>query len=273
MGVPRLVVGVARLAWWRISRPESVTVVAAHRHLSITLRYPDQLMPTLAVFGDLLEPELGLLAESLPPGTIAVDVGASVGTWAMVAARAGATVLAYEPDPLNIEVLQHNLLVNGLDKRVRVLNSAVGRRAGSGTLQRSARSYLNRVEECGTAGSGQAVTMTTVTEVLDDNGVDHVSVLKVNTAGRESDVLEGALSAFRQRRVGLALFLDGIAVRSAVAAAMAEGHLDDYRLAAYDGQCRALRYFDDVTAYAACRLSPMNRYLILARRDTGGAGA
>ncbi len=76
-------------------------------------------MPALVVFRDLLEPELGLLATMLGPGKVAIDVGASIGTWAMSAARTCAMVHACEPDPVNREMLESNIQANGLGSLVR----------------------------------------------------------------------------------------------------------------------------------------------------------
>src|SRR3954469_1736722 len=130
VGPGRAAMGAARLVWLKVRRPQSATVLARSHDLRVTFRYPSQLIPTLVVFGDLLEPELALLPTELGVGAVAIDVGASIGTWTMVAAKTGATVHACEPDQENLDVLRRNLAANGVGANVVVHVVAAGRHSG-----------------------------------------------------------------------------------------------------------------------------------------------
>lgn len=269
VGTGRVLRGVTRLLWLRVRNPTSTTTHSRRHDLHVTLRYPSQVIPTLLVFDDLLEPELDLLPAHLGPGAVAVDVGASVGTWSMVAARTGATVLACEPDDENLTVLRENLLANRLDDRVVVRPLAVGRRSGTGSLLRRTRRYLNSLEETCDTSDGDRVTVLTLPELLDREDVEVVDVLKVNTAGHEAEVLEGAAPAFRDGRVRLAMLLDGLAVRAAIQEGLLDGSLSRYDVAAYDDETRELVRFADVDALASRHCGPMSHYVILLRRSDG----
>lgn len=61
-------------------------------------------------------------------GDCVLDVGANIGSFARTAAAAGASVIAFEPDPENFALLQINA------PGVLAFNAAVGKEAGSLTL-------------------------------------------------------------------------------------------------------------------------------------------
>ncbi len=61
------------------------------------------------------------------PGTVVIDVGANIGNHTVFFAGVmGAPVVAVEPDPANLALLQRNLAVNGLAGRVQVHACALG---------------------------------------------------------------------------------------------------------------------------------------------------
>jgi FkbM family methyltransferase len=251
-----------RLSALAVRRPHHARVRTARDGLDISFCYPSQLIPTLVVFRELLEPELSLLAPALGPGTVAVDVGASIGTWAMSAARTGATVHACEPDAVNLEMLEANVRANDLADRVVTHAVALGERDGPGSLVGAGRRYLNRISE--TSGEpGRDCLVRTLTQFVDDLDQDQVDVLKVNTAGGELPVMRGALGLFRAQRVRVAMVLDGLEVRPL---------LDDlralsYDMGVYDGDLGSFVRVSHSRELTEARPSPMNRYALLCRQD------
>jgi FkbM family methyltransferase len=261
-GITRTIAGLARLGALAIRRPDYGQIRTSRDQLSISFRYPSQLIPTLVVFGDLLEPELGFLPAILGPGAVAVDVGASIGTWALSAARTGATVHACEPDPVNLEALEANIRANRLPGRVRTYDMALGAQPGTGSMVAAGRRYLNRVRE--TSGdAGRDFPVATLDQFADEQRLDEIDVLKVNTAGGERAVLRGAAGLFRARRVRLAMILDGLEVRPL---------LDDlrayrYDIGVYDGNLGRFVSVSHSRELDAARPSPMNRYALVRRDD------
>jgi FkbM family methyltransferase len=261
VGIARTAAGLARLSVLAFRHPDYAQIRTSRDQLDISFRYPSQLIPTLVLFRDLIEPELGLLAATLGPGRVAVDVGASIGTWTMSAACTGATVHACEPDPVNLEMLEMNIRANGLLSRVGTHALALGEQAGNGRIIAAERRYLNRVAAADDAGHDFPVT--TLDQFVDDLNLDQVDVLKVNTAGGERAVLLGAFGLFRAKRISWAMILDGLEVRSV---------LDDLRACSYD-----IGFYDgDLGRFVsvahsreldAARPSPMNRYVIVRRDD------
>jgi FkbM family methyltransferase len=262
VGVVRAAAGVVRLSALAVRRPHYARIRTVRDGLDISFRYPSQLIPTLVVFRELLEPELRLLPSVLGPGGVAVDVGASIGTWAMSAARTGATVHACEPDVVNLEMLEANARGNGLADRVETHAVALGGHEGPGRLVRADRRYLNRISEAA-AAPGRACQVRTLDQFVDDLGIGQVDVLKVNTAGGELAVMLGALGLFRAHRIRVAMILDGVDVRPV---------LDDlracsYDIGVYDGGLDRFVSVPHSRELTAARPSPMNRYAILRRED------
>jgi FkbM family methyltransferase len=72
-----------------------------------------------------------LAAEKLRPGDIAVDCGANVGIYTAVMARSGATVHAFEPDPVAFSALQRKF---ALTKNVTLHKAAASNRNGRAKL-------------------------------------------------------------------------------------------------------------------------------------------
>ena len=129
---------------------------------------------------------------------VVVDVGANVGFMTLRFARAfpDSTVIAVEPNPHLIGVIQRNCEENGLGN-VKVVNAAVGDVVEDAVeLQVNlAMSVDSRVK--GLTGNFETVSVpqTTVDQILEDEGVTSGSVfVKVDTQGYEDKVLAGCRS-------------------------------------------------------------------------------
>jgi len=270
----RVIRGLLWLALLRIRRPQTVRCLTRNG-MQVRFRYPSQLMPSLIVFGDLLEPELGLLPQFVHDGTVAIDVGSSIGTWTMAAARSGARVIACEPDPAGLETLRANCLTNGLADRVTVRQLGLGDAGGRGRLLRQRTGYANRVRPRrepadGDGGLGRTggndvtepeIAITTLDALAEAEGLDHLDVVKVNTAGGEREVLEGGLELLRRRAVGLLLVLDGLEVRPLLDKVRGFG----YEMGIWDGTAQRLIPVATSALLDAAPRGPMTRYVILVR--------
>jgi FkbM family methyltransferase len=130
--------------------------------------------------------------DSIQPGDTVVDIGANIGTFTLLAARAvgeQGQVHVFEPDPENLKLLSKNLADNHF-QQVHVVPKAVGDRAGS----------IHLAVEDKDKGGGQITTAATGLEVemvtLDDYAIaQHITtidVLKIDIEGAELLALKGA---------------------------------------------------------------------------------
>jgi len=121
------------------------------------------------------------------PGWTIADLGAHKGSFALLAAAAGARVLAVEPAPANLPQLRRNVEANGL--AVEILPYAVGAERGSGVLAFAAGAahratlVLERGYE-----SREAVETITLADVVERAG-GALDLVKMDIEGAEVDVL------------------------------------------------------------------------------------
>lgn len=135
---------------------------------------------------------------------ILIDVGANIGTFALVAkaAKPELQVIAIEPSETNFAALARNIRINGFD--IQALNAAVTATDGPVTLYDFAGvSYSASLEsdwrEGTVARQVDGLSLDTVTAGVPDNG--QRILLKIDVEGHEPQALAGArkLIARRQR--------------------------------------------------------------------------
>lgn len=138
--------------------------------------------------------EKAYLEKVIAPGMHVADVGANLGLYSLLIARAvGPTgrVYAFEPDALMAETLRHNLAANAC-AHAEVFACAIGAVNGEAVLRRNAmNSGDNRLgHDTGTAlhGEGTSVPVRALEDVLRGRRVDFV---KMDVQGWEGEALRG----------------------------------------------------------------------------------
>lgn len=142
------------------------------------------------------------LIRLMPEGGVFADIGAHVGNHAVAVGKlAAAQVIAVEPNPEIRGLIEMNLALNGLTRRTRLHETALGAEASQGVLsihrRKPAASTLVRDIAGGTdapqeaEGQGKArhaVDVITGDDLIGDGPLD---ALKIDTNGREFDTLKG----------------------------------------------------------------------------------
>jgi FkbM family methyltransferase len=146
--------------------------------------------------GKLPEPqEHELLAPYLADGGVFVDIGANIGTYALWAARRvgpGGRVVALEPHPRTFAKLKFNQAANRMEN-VRCLNVAAGPEAGSATLRFDRGGNVGGASllggEAAEGGADMVVTVRPLADILSEQEVGRVDVVKVDVEGYEDRAL------------------------------------------------------------------------------------
>lgn len=143
------------------------------------------------------EPEsIAQWLEAVKPGTVAIDVGAYTGLYALTAAKAGARAVAFEPNPVVFMRLRNNIVANRL-------TVAAYRCAASDKAER--RAFYTR-HDMTSAGRFKERADADVVQVdcvpLDvvKLPAGRVSAIKIDVEGAELAVLRGADKRIRQHR-------------------------------------------------------------------------
>ena len=121
------------------------------------------------------------LMSEIKPGDRVADVGANIGAYTIAAARRGAFVTSYEPNPNVAALLRRHVALNGVADRVDVREVALGEDARHAHLApRGTLDMASQIDETGTF----AVRVEKLDEPFD--------VVKIDVEGYELEVLRGA---------------------------------------------------------------------------------
>ena len=168
------------------------------------LRFPasDTVMrPLIEGTGDWELDEAMLFRAHLRRGMTVVDVGAHVGYYTLLAARAvgrRGRVIAVEPHPINAALLRENVVRNRA-RNVQVIEAAAWSESARLMLEPSPEQNTgdNRIVRAGASGDALEVDAVVLDEVLAD--ID-VGVVKVDAQGTDHLALAGMEQALRRCR-------------------------------------------------------------------------
>jgi FkbM family methyltransferase len=146
--------------------------------------------------------ELDFLRAHTPVGGVFVDVGANVGTYAMVLARhvgAEGKVIAIEPHPVTHARLAFNRAASGFTQVIAVA-AAAGPSDGELMIETDGDNLgASRIVSGESRGNAIKVASRRLQRVLDDAAVSHVDALKIDVEGFEDRVLTGFFAEAPQR--------------------------------------------------------------------------
>jgi FkbM family methyltransferase len=138
--------------------------------------------------------ELDFLRAHSPTGGVFVDVGANVGTYAMVLARqvgAGGKAIAIEPHPITHARLAFNRAASGF-AQVRLVAAAAGPCDGELMIETDGDNLgASHIVTGEVSNKAIRVPSLRLQRILDEAGVAHVDALKIDVEGFEDRVLTG----------------------------------------------------------------------------------
>ena len=120
-------------------------------------------------------------------GTTVVDVGASLGSFSLYAAKAGAKVLSYEPAPSSFELLKANIKLNSLQKSISAYKQGVAGKSGKREFVISKFSPLSSfyVEQ----GDKVSVDCVSLKDIFKKHNLKTIDILKLDCEGAEYEIL------------------------------------------------------------------------------------
>jgi FkbM family methyltransferase len=167
------------------------------------------LPPAFDAIGGLIEgqayahlPMFSLALDLLPPGSVVVDLGAHLGTFALVAAQLGHRVVAVEASARNVRSLEASIRRNGFTA-VEIVRAAVSDRAGR--LRFREEGAYGHVATTAQLGLTE-VDADTLPTILGGIGIDHVDLVKMDIEGSEPAAISGMAAMLRAPDAPLVLY-------------------------------------------------------------------
>ena len=121
-----------------------------------------------------------------------IDIGAHIGSTAILAAKKGSFVIAFEPDLENFSMLRDNIIINNVGSRVLCVNKAVGvpskrmlykHKTNSGCYSLDKNNASTKMyESC-------MVDVVSLESIFKEYSIDACDVLKLDCEGAEFDIL------------------------------------------------------------------------------------
>lgn len=147
-------------------------------------------------------PERRAVAPWLGPGSVFVDVGAHAGGYVFWAASLSCEtgfVLAFEPDPGMARQLRWNVVANGAERRIAVVEAAVAAKPGKADLMFGRRD-LSEGHLTADAGQGDVtVRVVALAAAVREAELARIDCLKVDVEGLEAEVLKPFFAAAPSR--------------------------------------------------------------------------
>jgi len=168
--------------------------VALHSHYVRQLKDAERESMTLRLF-----------SEAVGPGMTVLDIGAHLGHFSLIAAKRGADVIAFEPNPSTVPYLKRNLEDNGVAQKVRLVQQAVGAAAGTVSFYTSPDGEQSSLHAHKAADRVVSVAMTPVDDETLGLSVD---VIKMDVEGAEVAALEGMTRTLADAAPSLVLFVE-----------------------------------------------------------------
>lgn len=236
MGTAATVAGVLRLGRVLQRHPNSQVVQLRFSRLALQMQLPEQLVPALVVFREIIDPEYHFLTWIGRPGWRVIDVGSAIGQFTVFAAVTlpDCHVDAYDPLPLNTDMTLRNACRNGVGSRVAVHEFALGSRDSITRLASGRDAFTATVAPESATGAARPADASappesagsTQVRVLDDLLAPsaRVDVLKINVAGGELDVLQGAERALAEHRIAVVFVLVSEALAAQFASLTRHGY-------------------------------------------------
>jgi FkbM family methyltransferase len=187
--------------WQWLNSPSSsaFTYLPFEQTLALTVEpsFRSVVTGVLLAEGDWFEAEIEFWRDQIQPGMTVIDVGANVGVYTFSAAkRVGKTgrVLAVEPFSGCVNCLAETRRINQLDW-VTVCRGAASDRTGTAHLALCSASEMNQVIselDVPVSASTETVPCFTLDDLMDQENLHRVDLLKIDAEGHELQVLQGS---------------------------------------------------------------------------------
>jgi FkbM family methyltransferase len=137
----------------------------------------------------------------MKPGGVFVDIGANIGWHSKIVQNEGYDVIAFEPEPENFNILKANCTKAGSTLH----ELALGSKTETLLIERNPINYGDSfISETGTT----AVSVVRLDDILTQETISRVCVVKMDVQGFETNVINGATQFFDSLSKGTTIIIE-----------------------------------------------------------------
>lgn len=186
---------ILRLIWWKVNQIffKFPSIVELKKDVSY-IAYPDSSFGGLVVYTRLPEfYEMNYFDNIIETNDTVIDVGVHMGDYTLLAASniSSGQVLAFEPSKEALRVLSQNIAVNGYNRKVRVYPVVASDKNGNIDFVDNDRSEISHINFSKTSKSSIKVKTVKIDDVISDESIKSVKIIKIDVEGAELFVLKG----------------------------------------------------------------------------------
>ncbi len=158
--------------------------------LDLWYRADDKYIGQRIALGKYEKYEAAIMLTQLNINSVVVDVGANIGYYTLQMAQRAKKVYAIEPDKKCFEILKKNVKENNLDNVVLINKAASNKKENRFLIKDEENQGNSRISEM----RNEKIDTRIMTETLDNMLINeqYISLIKVDTQGFETEVIEGA---------------------------------------------------------------------------------
>jgi len=148
------------------------------------------------------EPDISKrILNGMTKGGIFLDIGANIGWHSKIVQDAGFDVICFEPQPQNFKLLEKNCKKEGSTLH----NLGLGSSNTTFMIERDSTNYGNSfISNNGT----DEITVVRLDDIIDDDIISKIDVIKMDVQGFETEVLKGAEEFLKKLKPGVKLLLE-----------------------------------------------------------------
>jgi len=171
-------------AYFFLNRPEYTYTF--RNKLIISTKFAEDVQTILGIFFNGTYGNVG-------SGKTIIDIGSNIGVFTLYAAYdKDNTVLAFEPSPVNFEILEENIKNNTTRGEITIVNKAIGSKRGTSLMASSLGVYSRLYRENERPKSDEMidrVACITLEDLFHEYSIETCDLLKVDCEGFEYDIL------------------------------------------------------------------------------------
>ena len=142
-----------------------------------------------------------LMRRQLGPDQVFVDIGSSLGWFAILGAQlvgSGGRVIAFEPDPNSFEAIVRTVQLNELERQVMVLNTALSDEDGERAMYRDPKGLRSSLVTATTYPEVIPVLTSSLDRMVEELRVDRIDLIKVDVEGEEPSTIRGMMETLQR---------------------------------------------------------------------------